>query len=75
MIDRLHEFFTRVGISPKIGDQFIGAVTLIAFNWLVYGAPLDVDGLKLAAGLLILGALGIAAPPAAHVRQTDFTRR
>lgn len=68
MIERLHELFTRLGISPKVADPFIGAVALIVFHWITTGS-LDVDGLRLAAGLLVLGALGVAAPPAAGLRQ------
>lgn len=73
LIHRLHELFAAAGISPKVADPFIGAIALIAFNLVVYGT-FDVDGLRLAAGLLILGALGVAAPPAPGVKQRELAR-
>ena len=75
MIARLHVLFARLGISPKIGDQLLGTVVLIAFNWAVYGQPLDVEGLRLAVGLFILGAIGVAAPPAPGIKQHEVSRR
>lgn len=71
MITKLHELFDRLGISPKVGDAFVAAVVLILFNWAVWGQPLDVEGLRLAVGLLIVGALGVAAPPAPGLTQAE----
>lgn len=74
MIARLHRFADSLGISPKVLDQFIAAVALILFNWLAVGEPLDVEGLKLAAGLFVLAAIGVAAPPAHKVNQKAISR-
>lgn len=74
MIDYLHALATRLGIKPAVFDGFVGAVGLIAFQ-LVTEGTLDVDGLRLAVGLLILGVIGIAAPPAAGYRTDELRDR
>lgn len=70
LIDRVHLLFAKLGISPKVGDPLIFAVVIAVFNLLVYG-HMDVQGLKLAVGLFLLGLVGVAAPPAAGVKQQD----
>lgn len=71
LIDRIHEFFSALGVSPKVVDPFIGAVALVAFHWITTGS-LDVDGLRLAIGLFVLGVLGVAAPPAVGWKQSEI---
>lgn len=73
LIDRLHGFFASIGISPKVADPFVAAIALAAANLIVTGS-LDVDGLRLAAAALLLGALGLAAPPTLGVTQDDVER-
>lgn len=68
LIDRLHLLFDKIGIKPAVGDAFVAAVGLAAFNLITTGS-LDVDGLRLAAGALIIGAIGVAAPAATGVDQ------
>lgn len=73
MIDRLHALASKLGISPKVADPFIAAVGLALANLIVTGS-LDIDGLRLAVAALILGALGIAAPPAYGLTQNQVER-
>lgn len=63
--ERIHAAFTARGIKPAVGDTFIAALAMVAYQWIANG-DLDVDGLRLAVGLLILGAIGVAAPPDAN---------
>lgn len=70
MIARLHNFADRLGIKPAVLDAFLAAVALAAFNWIAYGGPFDVDSVRLALGLAILGVVGVAAPAAQGVDQS-----
>ena len=70
MLARLHEFWTRIGIKPAVGDAFVGGVAICVANWIVVGGPFDWDGVRGAAYLFILGAIGVAAPPAARTVMT-----
>lgn len=74
MIEWLHRFATRIGVKPVVVDTFVAAVALIAYQWITTGS-LDVDGLRLAVGLLILGVVGVAAPPAAGYRLAELRDR
>lgn len=73
LIDRIHALFASIGISPKVADPFVAAVALAIANVIVTG-NLDVDGLRLAAAALLLGAIGVAAPPTLGVTQDDVER-
>lgn len=73
LIDRLHELLAKIGVSPKVADPFIAALGLALTNLLVNGT-LDVDGLKLAVGGLLLALIGVAAPPVAGLKQREIQR-
>lgn len=74
LLDRLHELAAKLGISPKVLDPFLAAVAAIVVNWAIGGEPFDFDGLKTAGLLLLLGIIGVAAPPALGERQGDLNR-
>lgn len=74
LLDRLHALAAKIGISPKVLDPFLAAVAAIVVNWIVAGEPFDLDGLKAAGLLFLLGVIGVAAPPALGESQTELNR-
>lgn len=72
-LDRIHSFFDRLGISPKVAYPLIAGVVLFSVNGLVSGT-FDVDALKLVVGGFVLTVFGVAAPPATGVRQRQVRR-
>ena len=74
LIDRLHGLCASLGISPKVADPFLGAITLALANLIVTGS-LDVDGLRIALAIFLLGLVGVAAPPSLGVTQDDVERK
>lgn len=68
MLEKLNEFWTRVGIKPAVGNAFVTAVVLSIATWIGYGGPFDLEGIRAAAYLFILGAVGVASPPSARTR-------
>ena len=75
LLDRLHELAAKLGISPKVLDPFVAAVVAIVVNWIVVGEPFDFEGLKTAGLLLLLGVVGVAAPPALGHDQEPLNER
>lgn len=71
LIDRIHELGAKIGISPKLLDPFIGGTVYIVAAWALGGQPFDLEGLKTLGFILVLGALGLAAPPAPNVKQAE----
>jgi hypothetical protein len=73
LIDRLHAFLARAGISPKVADPVILAVIAIVAHWVVTG-EFDATELRLAGATALYALVGLTAPPAAGVRQEQVDR-
>lgn len=73
LLDRLHAFLARVGISPKVADPVLLAAVGILAHWIVTGA-FDATELRLAGATALYALIGLTAPPAAGVRQEQVDR-
>lgn len=69
IFDRLHRFADAIGVKPTIVDAFVTTVLLLLLNLLITSDPLDVNAIKAAVYVFVIGAVGIAAPAAQGVDQ------
>lgn len=73
LIDRLHAFAERLGLSPKVFDPLVVAVLAIVANWVISGA-FDTGELRLAVVAVLYGIVGIGAPVLPGVELEDVKR-
>jgi hypothetical protein len=73
-LDKIAAWFDGIGISPKVGSIFVAGLAGIVASWIITG-DFGTDELRLLIANFLLGALGVAVPPAANVRQKDISRK
>jgi hypothetical protein len=73
LLDRIAALFDRIGISPKVGAIFIAGLVGIIASWVITG-DFSEDEVRLLVANFLLGAVGVALPPAANVRQAEISR-
>jgi len=73
MLDKIAAWFDSVGISPKVGMAFVTGLVLIAASWISTGT-FNGDEVRLLVANFLLGAVGVALPPAANVKQRTLSR-
>jgi hypothetical protein len=64
LIARLHAFWTKIGVSPKVADPFVVGLVAVVVTWIMSGS-FDLDQVKLLVVTFVYGILGVAAPPVA----------
>lgn len=73
LLDRLHAFAERLGLSPKVFDQLALTATAVVGSVILTG-EVDLTQLKIAAVGTLYAIVGFAAPAVAGLKQKQLVR-